>query len=77
MKTRILVGYKPLGHFINIQTLGCEGEEVLGRDCELLSHFLMQKWGNDNRYPLVMHNAKPWTIALWALCLWKEVETFY
>jgi len=43
MKTRILVGHKSLGRFINIQTLGCEGEEVLGRDCELLSHFLMQK----------------------------------
>lgn len=27
MKIRIFVGHKTLGSFINIQTLGCEGEE--------------------------------------------------
>jgi hypothetical protein len=27
MKTRIFVKHKTLGHFINIETLGCEGEE--------------------------------------------------
>jgi hypothetical protein len=27
MKTRICVGHKTIGSFINIQTLGCEGEK--------------------------------------------------
>jgi len=43
MKTRIFVGHKALGHFINIQTLGWEGEEEPRKGLWLVKSFFDAK----------------------------------
>ncbi len=64
--------HKTLISFINIQ-MGCAGEDLE----PLSSFFSIQKWRNDNKNPLAMHNPRPWSVEFMVLyLLMKKGVTF-